>query len=396
MKKKILIFCDFYLPSQRSGGGMWTVVNLVDRFCHKYEFFIVTRNHDTAPENKPFDSVKTGDWNEVRNAKVFYFGKGRLSVADAASMVNLVKPDAIFLNSAFGMPGRRLLDARRKGFVADIPVIVAPCGEFGPGALSLKPTKKRLFLRFAKLSHFYRNVLWKATSETEKLEILNVMGDDVNVMIASDLVPATILPDYSQSSKPKKESGSVRFVVLARIVEKKNIHFFLECLRGIKGGKVEVDIVGPIEDEAYWKRCQKLIEGLPAEIRVNVFGTLEQPAALDRLFQSHFFVLPSLHENFGYVFIEALAAGCPLLISDQTIWNDIEARGVGWTVPLDQPGLYVQRINECIEMDDKNYSKMSAAAREYALKWLADPSAEMAMDLILERALKCHDITANG
>ena len=42
MKPKILVFCDFYLPGFKSGGGMWTVVNLVDRFHDRFDFFIVT------------------------------------------------------------------------------------------------------------------------------------------------------------------------------------------------------------------------------------------------------------------------------------------------------------------------------------------------------------------
>ncbi|CAN5351710.1 hypothetical protein BH20ACI2_BH20ACI2_20820 [soil metagenome] len=388
MKKRILIFCEFYLPGYRSGGGMWTVVNLVDQFCRKYDFFIITRNYESVSHKEPFVTVETGEWNQVRNARVYYFQRGGLTTAAAASLVTSVRPDVILLNSVFGMPGLRFLNARRKRLVPDIPVIVAPCGELGSGALSLKPLKKRLFLRYAKLVRFYRDVIWKASSEAEKNEIRAVMGNNVEVLVAPDLVPKTILPLYSQTSKPKKDPGSVNFVVVSRIMAKKNIHFFLECLREVNSGAVTFDIVGPLEDMSYWKGCEAVISGLPGNVKVNVVGPLEQPDALDRVFRSHFFVLPSLSENFGYVFIEALAAGCPLLISDQTMWNDLEQRGVGWTIPLDRKDLYVRRIKECIDMDDRLFSNMSAASRAFALEWLADPFSEKAMDSILKRALK--------
>ena len=65
IKKKILVFCDFYLPSIKSGGGMWTVVNLVDRFCDRYDFFVVTRNYDSKGDTVPYTSVETDVWNKV-------------------------------------------------------------------------------------------------------------------------------------------------------------------------------------------------------------------------------------------------------------------------------------------------------------------------------------------
>jgi glycosyltransferase involved in cell wall biosynthesis len=41
------------------------------------------------------------------------------------------------------------------------------------------------------------------------------------------------------------------------------------------------------------------------------------------MFEYDFFVLPTIGENFGYVFLEALAAGCPLITSDRTPWTTL-------------------------------------------------------------------------
>jgi glycosyltransferase involved in cell wall biosynthesis len=105
------------------------------------------------------------------------------------------------------------------------------------------------------------------------------------------------------------------------------------------------------------------------------------------LSESHFFVLPTLNENFGYVFIEALAAGCPLLVSENTVWKDIEENEVGWEIALDQPESWVRQIEACIDMEAGQYEQMSTNAREYALNWLADSETERATARVLDRAL---------
>ena len=46
------------------------------------------------------------------------------------------------------------------------------------------------------------------------------------------------------------------------------------------------------------------------------------------------FCLPSHQENFGIVVAEAMACGCPVLISNQVnIWDEIHANGAGFVEP---------------------------------------------------------------
>ncbi len=387
MKKRILVFCDLYLPGKNGGGGMWSVVNLVDRFNDQYDFFIVTRNFDGRSDNAPYTSVKTDEWNAVGDASVFYFSPGTLTTVKAAEIVREVEPAAVFLNSVFSLPVRRFLSARRNGQFGNLPVVLASCGEMSKAALSIRPFKKKLFLKFAQLFSLYNGVIWKGSFEQEADEIREVMGNDVEVMVAPDLIPRSILPDYSQHQKPKKEPGKVSFVMIARVVPIKNVSYFLECLLDIRDGEVDVEIIGPPEDLAYWERCRQIIERLPTNIRINASGALSRSDALTRAVSSHFFTLPTKNENFGYVFLEALAAGCPLLISDRTVWNDIESKNVGWQLPLDDPNKFIEQIRRCIDMDDVEYSKMSRNAREYALEWLARPEIGEATARVLDRAI---------
>jgi len=386
MRPRILVYCDFYLPGFKSGGGMWTVVNLVDRLSACYDFYIVTRNYDSKSDRRPYDTVVTGAWNRVGKAQVFYVSNASFTPASAAQRFQEVRPDIVFLNSAFSMPVRQFLRARRTGRIPERPVVLAPCGEMSEGALSVKPLKKTLFLKLAHNAGLYKGAIWKASFDSEAEEIRRVMGD-VEILTAPDLAPRAIFPDYNVELKPEKVPGSARIAFFSRVVPKKNLRYLLECLLKVKG-KLHLDIIGPLEDRRYWGECESIIGVLPPNIRVSVAGAYEhQIDALHRLAESHFFAMPTLNENFGYVFIEALAAGCPLVISDRTAWSDIEQKGVGRRIPLEDPERYIEVLEDCIAMDGPTFRGMSKRARAYACDWLARKEPEDQNAKIFEYAM---------
>ena len=386
--KKILVFCDYYLPSVKSGGGMWTIANLVERFCDRYDFHIVTRNYDSPGDTNPYTTVKTGEWNKVYNACVYYAAADDLTKTTMASLVKEVQPDCIFLNSAFSTPVVKYLMVRREKLVPDIPTILAPCGELSHGGLKSKRLKKRAYLAYAKFLGLYVGVIWKASTEVEVDEIRSIFGSSLVPMIAPDLTPKTILPNFSVDQKPEKTAGSVKFVFLSRIVPKKNLKYFLELLAEINEGHVTFDIVGPQENIAYWAECLALIEKLPENIKVDVVGSVSYADGLESLCNNHFFVLPTLNENFGYVFIESLAAGSPLLISDQTVWGEVEKYNAGYAIPLSEGSLWIEIIKKCVAMGGDEYIAMANASRNYAVSWLADAKLEEATANVLEAALE--------
>jgi glycosyltransferase involved in cell wall biosynthesis len=384
-RKKIMVFCDYYLPGFKSGGGMWTVVNLVERFQDRYEFFVVTRNHDGKADREPYDKVRTGAWNTVGPARVFYLDRKQLNIRSFRKLIEEIRPDIVFLNSVFSRPSITFLRTRKRAGLSEIAVIISPCGELSAATLKFKAAKKRTFLMYAKLAGLYRDVIWRASFETDAQEIRDAIGNEVEIICAPDLPPKSILPAFKLSNKPAKHAGEVRFVFVSRLVRKKNLHYLLERLSSCNG-EIVLDVIGPIEDKEYWKECEAAARKLPANVAMNVVGALPYPEILARMEAAHFFVLPTLTENFGYVFIEALACGCPLLISDRTVWGTVVETGSGWTVPIEDPTAWNAALQTCVDMDQEHYSRMAGAARDHALEWLADPSMEAATFTLLERA----------
>ncbi len=376
MKPRILVFCDYYLPGIKGGGGMWAVKNLVDRFSDRYEFKIVTRNHDGRDDRSPYSDVKTNCWNSVGPAEVYYLSPRDITPRTLAQITNELEPDAIFLNSVFSRPTVMYLTARRLGLLKRIPTILAVCGELAPAALALKSTKKNVYLSAAKSAGLFNGLIFRASFDEERQDIQRVMGEKARIMIAPDLTPASILPHFNIDNKPRKDGGSVRLAFVSRIARKKNLAFLLKVLSTISSGTVSLDIAGAEEDPVYLSECKALAESLGSNISVYWHGPVGNEAALELMAASHFFVLPTLNENFGYVFIEALAAGCPLIISDQTVWRDLEEKGVGWDLDLNDGTAWGSMIERSLAMENEEFQRMAAASRAFALGWLSDRGIE--------------------
>lgn len=388
MKPRILILSDFYLPGYKSGGAVRTLVSMIERMRDEFEFSVVTRNHDGWGDFGAYPQIETGEWNLIENVRVFYFGKTGVSRAQFIKIWSEVKPDAVFMVSFFSNLTTKVLTLRRlRQISGTVPFILAPQGELSEGALSIKANKKRVFLATTKKLGIYRNLIWKASCSDEKFDIARAISDSKKIEIVPDLTPQMILPDYNFAFKPEKEAGKLRLIFLSRINRKKNLLHALRALQNVTG-TVIFDIYGASDDEIYWRECQEEIEKLPSNVRITVYGSIDYAEVALTMSQYHFFILPTLSENFGHVVLEAMAAGCPVLLSDTTPWRDLTAKNIGWDLDLRNPNAWQNVLQQAIEMTPEDFAKRSNAARAFALDWLAAPKIELVNRELFRNALK--------
>ena len=386
-KPRILVFCEYYRPGYKSGGGMRTVTNMVDRLSDRFDFHIISHDHDGHLDTTQYTTVSIDEWIQDGETSVYYVSGNNLKMSVIRNLILTAKPDAIYTNSFFSPFTRLLLQLRKLRLIPDKRIVLSPCGELSDGSLQRNPRKKKLFVSVSKAIDLYKNIIWKASTGLEKAEIERIGAKNGSIFIAPDLPSQHLIADYEQSSKPEKQAGEVRFVSLARFVRIKNFKWLLEQFGGGIKGKILFDIYGPTEDAEYWKECQQIIKKLPENIVVNAPGPMPHHVALREMLKYHFFVLPTLGENFGHVFIEALSAGCPLLISDRTPWLGLANKGIGWDLSLDDPQKWVEAINQCIDLDAGGYLRMSTAARKYSVEWLADTDIEKPTEAVLYESL---------
>ncbi|MCX6296705.1 MAG: glycosyltransferase [Bacteroidetes bacterium] len=170
----------------------------------------------------------------------------------------------------------------------------------------------------------------------------------------------------------KKSIGSLRLVNVARISPEKNLLFALELLQKVKEN-VELDIYGPIYNEAYWEECKTVMAILPHNIKVNYKGSLESEKVTTEIINYDFMFMPTRGENFGHIILQSLSVGCPVIISDQTPWKKLIDKNVGWDIPLDRQDLFIQTIENCAEMKQEEYNEMTVAAFDFAKKYIDNP-----------------------
>jgi len=186
---KILTSVGYYLPGYKSGGPIRTLANMVDRLGDEFEFRIVTADRDSGDE-KPYPEIKINDWNRVGKADVFYMSLKRRSLNDFKRLLCSIEYDILYLNSFFSPHFTiKPLLLRRFGLIPDKPLILAPRGEFSPGALGLKSLKKRMYLLAAKTFGLYKGAVYQASSEHEEADIRRWFGSVARVIIAPDLSP---------------------------------------------------------------------------------------------------------------------------------------------------------------------------------------------------------------
>lgn len=114
---------------------------------------------------------------------------------------------------------------------------------------------------------------------------------------------------YPREDRP---SGPFRFLTVAGLVEGKGVDILLDAIARFtaRGGNALFTIVGagPLETQL---RDQCTALGLDEVVEWR--GTVQREALPHVFREADAFVLPSLHESFGVVFIEALASGIPVI-----------------------------------------------------------------------------------
>ena len=365
--KKILIFIDWYLPGYKAGGPIQSCANLIAHLGGEFSFYIVTRNTDYCSD-QPYASVASDTWEEVNGGQCYYISKGNLSYRKLKSLFNEVSPDMVYINGIYS-PYFSVLPLVIAKRLKHDRVIIAGRGMLAASAVNVKSVKKRLFFNLARLMKLYKGVQFHATNEFERNDIKSKLGTETPVVIAPNL-PAKqskVAKNFFRS----KVTGELRLVSVARISPEKNPYFALDLLTKYQGtSKITFDIFGPVYDEAYWIECQKLLEAMPANVAVNYCGSLRKEEVETTLSSYHALFLPTLGENFGHVILESMAAGCAVLISDQTPWKELYSKGVGYDIPLTKPERFLKAIDDLANLDQEGFNSLSDRAFAFAKSYI--------------------------
>ena len=371
-KMKVLVFVKYFMPAFKGGGPLKTLKGMSDYLGDDVELSIITQDRDYQ-DTEPFPDLPMRCWVKHGPTQVCY--TDRVSRSALQDVLSTEAWDVLYLQSLFD-PRFTLKPLLwwKLGLLKAKKVVVATRGECSTGAVQIKDTKKRWFLRVARWLGLYKGVYWQASSEREKADILRELpgiADEDRLFIASDLPPKPSAADLANSSEHTSERERLRIVFLSRITAMKNLEFALEALSGLLF-PAEFNIYGPIDrDQAYWESLVQQMNDLPPHIEATYHGSVS-PERVPATFAEHdVFLLPTRGENFGHVVFESLQAGCPVLLSDQTRWQDLGEQGVGWVYPLDDVGPFRQALTQLNSASDEDRIDQRKACRDYAERFIS-------------------------
>lgn len=355
---KILIVLGGFFPGKKFGGPPVSV----DNFCtlmDDFDSYIITLNHDLF-ESTPYKNIYAG-WNDRGNCKVLYLNDRDYTKKTFEKCIIEINPDIIYLQGVFqSCVVPCLFLAKKYG----IKVILAPRGELCEGAFNLKKYKKLPYIKMLLCLGLLRSIHWQSTSDEESDAIVKLIGVEKNLIHRLDNIPSIPKKEYKRRNKI---SGEGRFIFLSRVHPKKNLLYAIKCLHNVKG-KVIFDIYGPMEDRAYWRKCREEINTLPENISVEYKGIVEHEHVHETLSQYDALLFPTLSENYGHIIAESLITGTPVIISDQTPWNDINELGYGAAIPLLNNKQFVNEIEKILLLNQETMGNASELVKKYAIK----------------------------
>ena len=141
-----------------------------------------------------------------------------------------------------------------------------------------------------------------------------------------------------------------------------------------------VIVGGELGKDAEIKRLKSLVRDLDLEEMVTFAGAVSHTALPDYYNAADVFVLPSYHESFGLVALEAMACGTPLVASRVSGLTSFVKEGVtGYLIPWHCPEPFAQRI-EMLLSNASLRRAMGEASRARALEMTWARAANRMLD----------------
>jgi len=191
-----------------------------------------------------------------------------------------------------------------------------------------------------------------------------------------------VQPDSRSRHELQLRDDQFVITTLCRLVKRKRIDVLLRAIQMLSHADVYLVVMGsgPLEGE-----LRRMASELGLASVVRFTGQVSEADKAGYLGRSDVFCLPSDHEGFGLVFVEAMSLGTPVISTNVGGQTDIIREGVdGFLVPLAGHAALAKRI-ETLRTDRFMLSKMSQTVPERAREFAPDVIARRFAE-VYERA----------
>jgi glycosyltransferase involved in cell wall biosynthesis len=362
---RILHVVPSYYPALRYGGPIRSVHGLAKGLVRRgHEVHVFTTDVD-GPGRSPVPLNEAVDMDGVM---VWYFPTGfgrrlyRSPMMGRALDQRIEEFDIAHLHSVFLWPTSAAAAAARR---ARLPYIVAPRGMLVRDLIRRKSRlAKTAWINLLEKRNLECAAAIHVTSEIEAND-LAVLG--LRHKGTFTIPNGVEMPCAAGSSRIAHgllaEHSSAPFVLfLGRINWKKGLDRLIPAMADVRGATL---VIAGNDEEAYRPLLQALAERAGVAARTRFIGPLYGPDKWQVLAQATMLVLPSYSENFGIVGLEAMMAGCPVIVTPQVgLASVVRAVGAGLVVD-GEPAELSRAINSLLQAPEQR-RKMGEAGRHTA------------------------------
>lgn len=230
---------------------------------------------------------------------------------------------------------------------------------------------------FVRRSARKSKVALATTRETER-ELRKIGASNV-VLLGNVALNANEMAHYATMKASPVEP--IRFISMGRLLNWKGFHLGLRAFAaaGIKDSEYWFVGSGPYEAE-----LKRLAKELGVENQIVFHGQVSREETF-KLFEScHALVHPSLHDSGGWVCIEAMASGRPVICLDLGGPAVVVDRESGYVVSAESPELSITEMTACMkklassrqEWEKKSRASLQRAQSEFSWEKKAQLIAE--------------------
>ncbi|HEY1687208.1 MAG TPA: glycosyltransferase [Tepidisphaeraceae bacterium] len=225
------------------------------------------------------------------------------------------------------------------------PYVIAPHGMIAPWCLKKHNLPKRLYLRFRMKKNLDHADAIHYTSSVERdlCQSHKITAPTIVEANGLDLTEFKTLPATGAFRSRYPQIGDCPIILfLGRLSPKKGLDLLIPAFAKANIENALLVLAGP-DENGYQQQLQNLADQFSISNRVLFTSMLRGIERVEALVDADLFALASYQENFGIVVAEAMAAGCPVIISDQVnIYGDITAAACGAVVPCEIDPLAAQ------------------------------------------------------
>lgn len=216
------------------------------------------------------------------------------------------------------------------------PFIVSPRGVLSAWSLASKRSLLKKLWSAMLIRPFLRGSWWHATSLQESAEIKAYYPAARVVVIPNgiDLDEFAKPTTFSRREYLKRfanldgDAGPV-IISMGRLHRKKGFDVLIDAFAEVRRVHPRAVLLIAGADDGEQATLEQRVEILSLQGCVNFVGELKGTDKAEFLAGGDLLALPSHSENFGNVYLEALACGVPIVASRETPWEEVERFGCG-------------------------------------------------------------------